>query len=102
MKVYETGHWQALNENKILHHLQAIESSHPGSKLVRLALDTFEVPGKEGPHVCIIHEPLSLSLTDIREMAGGKLPNSILKPVVHGILLALDYLHSVAHVVLTG
>lgn len=73
----------------------------PAKKLVRLALDTFEVPGVVGPHVCIVHEPLSLSLKDIRELADGALPESILKPVVSQILLAIDYLHSVAHVVHT-
>jgi len=64
-------------------------------------VDTFEIPGRAGPHVCITHEPLSLSLKDICELAGGEVPEALLKPIVLQILLALDYLHSVAHVVHT-
>jgi hypothetical protein len=67
-----------------------------------MALGSFELPGKNGPHPCIVHEPLGLSLADIRQMVGGKLPASFLKPAVYGMLIALDFLHSVAHVVHTG
>lgn len=69
---------------------------------MRLARDTFEVDGVAGPHICIVHEPLSLSLRDIRGLVGGKFPESFVKPMVVPILLALDYLHSVAGVVHTG
>ncbi len=102
LKIYETGHRQALNETKVLEHLESIKSSHPGAQLVRLALDSFEIQGKKGPHVVLIHEPLGLSLGDIRSIAGGKLPDTILKPMLQGILLGLDFLHSVGHVVHTG
>jgi serine/threonine-protein kinase SRPK3 len=102
LKIYETGHRQALNEVKVLEHLKKIKSSHPGMKLVRLALDSFEVQGRKGSHIVLIQEPLGLSLGDIRQIAGGKLPDDILKPMLVGILLGLDFLHSVAHVVHTG
>lgn len=65
-------------------------------------LDTFELEGAQGPNVCIVHKPLSLSLRDIREMADGKVPAEILKPMIYGMLLGLDYLHSEAQVVHTG
>jgi serine/threonine protein kinase len=102
IKVYETGHRQSLNEYKILQHLGTIVSSHPGSKLVRLALSSFELPGKNGPHACIVHEPLGLSMAELRERAGGKLPATLLKSMIYGVLLGLSFLHSVAHVVHTG
>lgn len=102
VKIYETGHRQSLNEFKVLEHLGAITSDHRGRRLVRLALGSFELPGNKGPHVCIVHEPLGLSLADIRQMVGGKLPGFYLKPMVYGMLFGLDFLHSVAHVVHTG
>lgn len=77
-------------------------SDHRGRGRVRSALSSFELPGKKGPHACIVHEPLGLSLADIREMVGGKLPSFYMKPMVYGMLLGLDFLHSVAHVVHTG
>lgn len=86
----------------MLQHLASVKPSHPGRNYVRLALDSFELPGKKGPHVCIVHEPLAWPLATIRQMAGGKVPESILKPAAYWILQGLDYLHSVAKVVHTG
>lgn len=90
-----------MNETSVLKYLESIETSHEGAKLVRLMLDSFEVQGRKGPHVVIVHEPLSLSLGGIRGIAGGKLPDNVLKPMILGILLGLDFLHSVGHVVHT-
>lgn len=86
----------------MLQHLAPIASDHPGRKLVRLALESFELPGKKGTHICIVHEPLGPTLAELREMAGGQLPADLLKPLVYGMLLGLDYMHAVAHVVHTG
>jgi hypothetical protein len=86
----------------VLAHLGSITSDHPGAEHVRLALGSFELPGETGPHVCIVHEPLGLTLGEIRKVAGRKLPESILKHTAYWILLGLDFLHSVAHVVHTG
>ncbi|EXF83873.1 hypothetical protein CFIO01_03896 [Colletotrichum fioriniae PJ7] len=70
LKVYETGHRQARNEEVVLRHLERLESEHPGQKLLRSIKDSFELQGKIGPHVCLIFETLGLSLADIRELAG--------------------------------
>lgn len=102
LKVYETGHRQARNEEVVLRHLERLESEHPGQKLLRSIKDSFELQGKIGPHVCLIFETLGLSLADIRELAGGKLPENLLKGLIYGLLLGIDYMHSVAHVVHTG
>jgi hypothetical protein len=97
-----TEHRQALNETKVVKHLDSIKSDHPGSKLVRKMLDTFEIDGAFGPHVCIAHKPLRPSLRSIRIMAGGEIPKDVRKPMFYGLLLGLDYLHSEARVVHTG
>lgn len=86
----------------MLRHLGSLTSEHPGQNLVRSISDSFEVEGKAGTHVCLVFETLGLSLADIRELAGGKLPENLLKGLVYGLLLGLDYLHTVAHVVHTG
>ncbi|KAF2210418.1 hypothetical protein CERZMDRAFT_113333 [Cercospora zeae-maydis SCOH1-5] len=77
LKVYTRGHRQALDEVE------------------------FELQGELGPHTCIVHSPLSLSMRDIRSMAGRQIPSTILRPMVYGLLLGLDYLHSEAHIVHT-
>ncbi|KAF6824741.1 hypothetical protein CPLU01_10690 [Colletotrichum plurivorum] len=101
LKVYESKTRQAANEVKVLRYLESLDSKHPGARLVRLAEDTFEVRGRSGSHVCLVMETLGISLADIREMAGGKVPANLLKGLIYGLLLSLDYLHSVAHVVHT-
>ena len=103
LKIYVTVHRQAQNEVRVLQHIQDVHSDdHPGSQMVRRKLDSFALPREIGPHTCIAHSPLSLTMRDIRNMAGGQIPSSILKPMMYGLLLALDYLHSEAHVVHTG
>lgn len=102
LKVYMTCYRQAANETNVLGHLNSINSSHPGSALIRKLRASFELPGETGPHVCLVHEPLGLSLAEIREIAGGKIPESMLKPMIKMLLLGLDFLHSKAHVVHTG
>lgn len=102
LKVYMTGHRQALNEAKVLERLDFAKSSHAGAVLVRRMREAFEIPGEVGPHTCLVHNPLSITLSDIRAMAGGQIPESLLKPMVYGLLLALNFLHSEADVVHTG
>lgn len=54
-----------------------------------------------GYHRCLIHDPLSLTLSDIRKLCGGKLPEEMLKTFVNYLLVALDFLHTEARVVHT-
>ncbi|TDZ49723.1 Serine/threonine-protein kinase SRPK [Colletotrichum trifolii] len=101
LKVYTTGHRQAAIENDILNHLKSISSDHPGSDVVRELKDSFQFSGKTGSHTVLVLKTLGISLADIRELAGGKVPIKLLKGLIYGILLGLDYLHSVAHVIHT-
>jgi hypothetical protein len=102
VKVYEAGHRQAENELKVLQHLASIKSRHRARPLVRLAVDSFELPGKNGPHVCIVHEPLAGSFSDLLDQWDGKFDPPFLKIMVFALLGGLHYLHSVAQVVHTG
>ncbi|KAK4182015.1 Serine/threonine-protein kinase [Podospora australis] len=102
LKIYETGHRQSLNETKVPDHLDATANpKHPGYNLLRFRLDSFELPGKVGPHVCLVHKPLSVSIEFLREMFEGKLPLNPGRPALIGMILALDYLHKVAGIVHT-
>lgn len=73
-----------------------------GNKLVRSFRDSFDISGPVGPHACLIHEPLCLSLEDLRQVAGGRLNPSLLKPLIRGVLRGLEYLHRRANIVHTG
>ncbi|KAK3317789.1 kinase-like domain-containing protein [Cercophora scortea] len=94
------------------------QPSHPGSKHVELALDSFVVHGPNGQHFCKVLEPLGPSLSGVLENAFDRRadlnePEAWLGKVLEGdtwsakvakracwqILLGLDYLHSqrIAH-----
>ncbi|KAL5347497.1 hypothetical protein ACLOAV_007809 [Pseudogymnoascus australis] len=98
LKVFVSDHRQAENEEKVYHHLSTIKTNHPGVKGIRSLRDSFQLPGKRGPHECLIHDALGLTLGEIREMSdGGKVSVDLLKPFTTCLLLALDFLHTEAH-----
>ncbi|KAK1855590.1 protein kinase [Colletotrichum chrysophilum] len=101
LKVFAVGNSQAATEEKVLRHLESVKSDHPGAKLVRLLKNTFKIAGQNGSHLCLVLETLGISLADIREMAGGRVPPTLLKGLVQGVLLGLDYLHTVANIIHT-
>lgn len=68
-----------------------------------MLLDSFEVAGPHGRHVCLVHQPLGMSLYDLKMRARGKVfSKDVLKTAVRKLLAALDYLHKEAHVIHTG
>ncbi|EFW20474.1 hypothetical protein D8B26_003151 [Coccidioides posadasii str. Silveira] len=89
-------------EVRVLDHLSNIRSNHPGSSLVRKMVDKFELTGPRGVHQCIVYEPLLTSLLHFQATLDPKsLPEDLLKGALQQLLLALDYLHSEAHVIHT-
>ncbi|OBT61314.1 hypothetical protein VE03_09523 [Pseudogymnoascus sp. 23342-1-I1] len=102
LKVFVSDHRQAENEEKVYRRLRTIKTNHPGVAGIRSLRDSFQLPGKCGPHECLIHDALGLTLGEIREMSdGGKVSIDLLKPFTTCLLVALDFLHTEAHVVHT-
>ncbi|PYI05498.1 kinase-like protein [Aspergillus sclerotiicarbonarius CBS 121057] len=104
LKVYIRGPEEEVNrEVRILKHLAAMKTAHPGRALVRTMIDEFQVPGPAwGSHQCIVYEPLLISLLHFQATLDPKsLPEDLLKGALQGLLLALDYLHSEAGVIHT-
>lgn len=64
--------------------------------------ETFQVPGRKGPHQCLIHDPLGLTAFQLQKMSGGEVQGPMLKAMIGYLLHALDFLHSEAHVVHTS
>lgn len=103
LKVFVTSHRQALNEEKVYQHLSCIKTDNACADGIRSLLDSFKLPGESGNHQCLIHEPLGLTLRDIRELSDGeKVSDDLLKPFIRYLLGALDFLHTEAKVVHTG
>jgi hypothetical protein len=105
LKVYECGSAHAEREIQVYEHLRSLKSSHTGTLLVRTVLDKFRLSSADGSsfYQCLVHPPLGMSLYELRNRGPRKVfPENLLKPTLIHILLALDFLHTEAHVVHTG
>ena len=103
LKVCERDSSQALRELEVYKHLNSMTTSHSGSLLVRTALDSFELTTSGGKYQCLVHKPLGMSMSALRNRTLlGKLPEHLLKLTLIHILHALDFLHTEAGVIHTG
>ncbi|KAB8244454.1 kinase-like protein [Aspergillus flavus] len=103
LKVFERNFAEGQRETEIYHHLNSLNIvDHAGVKLIRKALDSFQITFAEGNFECLVHPPLGMSLYDFRTQLRAKvLPEKIVKLTLVHLLLALDYLHVVAEIVHT-
>jgi non-specific serine/threonine protein kinase len=68
-----------------------------------MLLDSFDITTATGSHICMVHKPLGLRMSDFQALIpGGKLPQDILKLALKHVLLALEFLHSECHLAHTG
>ncbi|KAH7333277.1 kinase-like domain-containing protein [Rhexocercosporidium sp. MPI-PUGE-AT-0058] len=96
--VSEANSRQAAREWEVYRHLNSITTSHAGSKCVPMLLDSFNNTTDTGSHICMVHKPLGLRISDFQGLIpGGKLPQDILKFTLKHFLLALEFLHSECH-----
>jgi serine/threonine-protein kinase SRPK3 len=105
LKVFRAGYADAADEVSAFLHLEWVKrsSTHPGSLLTRSTLKTFKIRGATNRHQCLVHEPLGITLTKLlKSCPSGKFPKAWLRLVLQQILLALDFIHSEAHVIHTG
>lgn len=105
MKIFERDSGHGKREKEIYNHLAKLKSSHTGSLLVRSTRDHFEIESvdESSYHQYLVHEPLAMTLFELRNRVAGKvLLENLLKPTLIHILLALDFLHTEAGVIYTG
>ncbi|PGH34652.1 hypothetical protein GX50_02542 [[Emmonsia] crescens] len=86
---------RAGREITVYKHLDSIGSDHAGKRCLRMLLDSFEVSGPHGSHICLVHKPLGLSLQEFRSLVPeGVFNMQLLQPTLRQIFAALDYLHT--------
>ncbi|PGH11756.1 CMGC/SRPK protein kinase [Polytolypa hystricis UAMH7299] len=69
---------------------------------VERSSDNFEVSTLSGRHLCLVHPPLGVNLSNLREkMPGKEISEKLLKSTLKHLLLALDFLHTEAHIIHT-
>lgn len=90
-------------ESEIFHRINSIKSNHIGRSLIRTSTDEFEIKNEHGTYKFLVQPPMSLDLLKFQgRFPGKRLPEELLKSVVHHVLLALDFLHTEAKVIHTG
>lgn len=104
LKVLECNSPEAQREMSAYDHLNSRNvPDHAGAKLIRRALDSFQIASEKGTFGCLIHPPLGMSMHEFRtQLKARVLPESIVKLTLIHLLLALDYLHMEAGIVHTG
>jgi serine/threonine protein kinase len=79
------------------------KTPHRGRPVVRNCLDSFEVTGSIGNHLCLAYEPAREPLWIVQKrFETERFPLSMAKGYILIILAGLDYLHSECRVVHTG
>ncbi|KAE8349567.1 kinase domain protein [Aspergillus coremiiformis] len=87
-------------EEKAYEHLSSLGSSHIGSAYIRGLYDIFTIPGPCGPHQCLVHPPMHLSIHALRMRASScKVTEPLLKHILFCLLQALDFLHREGNIV---
>ena len=90
-------------ELPIYEHINTLRSEHGGSDRVRKFLESFEIEGPHGKHICLVHQPLGISLADLRELTPeGFFGLDLIKQTLRDLLGGLQFLHEEAHVIHTG
>jgi serine/threonine-protein kinase SRPK3 len=103
MKICEKDSTSSAKELAAYQHLQTITTVKPGALFLRKLHDSFKIQGLEAEHLCLVHEPLGVSLETFRTVMPAKqLPEALLKAVLEHLLQALDCLHSDAKMIHTG
>jgi hypothetical protein len=89
----------------MLHRLaqKASETDHFGVRFTRLARDVFEIEGPAGRHSCMVMEPQGNNVRALQDLLPSPmLPPVMVRSLVTGVLLALNWLHVDCNVIHTG
>lgn len=94
---------QSNSELEAYLHLDTLPSQHQGQAYVRKAYDYFELESPHRKHLCLVQEPLGVSLGDVlNRIQRGPLEAPAVRYIIRRVLKALDYLHTEANIVHTG
>ncbi|KAJ5362387.1 kinase domain protein [Penicillium brevicompactum] len=84
-----TSKENAQKELRITQSITRTSSTDEGRYFVRTLLDSFELSGPHGNHICM-------------RFQGSVLPPDVLRAVIRMVMMGLHYLHTQCHVIHTG
>ncbi|KZF26857.1 kinase domain protein [Xylona heveae TC161] len=92
----------AETELRLTEHITKANPHHVGRLFVRTLLDSFDLHGPCGTHVCMVFDPLREPLWMLkRRFQGRVLPADVLRPVSKLVIEGLNYLHSQCRIIHT-
>lgn len=84
-------------------HVSSLTSQHSGQSFIRGLLDTFTVKGPTGEHLCLVQQPMHMTIRELQyQNRSKKLTEQLLKWTLSNVLRALSFLHDEAGVIHTG
>ncbi|KAK4233681.1 Serine/threonine-protein kinase [Achaetomium macrosporum] len=107
LKIYASNQPQIAREVAALEHINSVLNAsrpvkHVGAARIRTLLDKFEIsrPKSSRTNLCLVFEPLGISLGDFRKQVyDGRMRLSLVRATVWYMLQALDFLHREAKLV---
>ncbi|KAI9803816.1 MAG: hypothetical protein M1825_001696 [Sarcosagium campestre] len=89
-------------ELPIYEEINTLQTTHEGRKHVRKMYDSFELQGPHGTHICLVHEPLGISLGELKELnSDGLFSTELARQTLRCILTGLQFLHTEVRVIHT-
>jgi hypothetical protein len=90
-------------ELPIYAHIKTLNSEHAGLESLRKLLDSFEIIGPHGNHICLVHEALGMSLEELRDRVPDReFAADLVRQTLRDVLRVLHFFREEAHVVHTG
>ena len=90
-------------ELPIYEEINDLQTTHEGRKYVRKMYDSFELQGPQGRHICLVHQPLGISLGELKELnPDGLFSSELIRQTLRCILMGLQFLHKEVRVIHTG
>ncbi|RMX89020.1 hypothetical protein D0869_01197 [Hortaea werneckii] len=86
-------------ELPIYEEIKDLQSTHEGQKYIRKKYDSFELQGPHGRHICLVHQPLGMSLGELKELTpDGLFSAELIRQTLRCILSGLQFSHKEARV----
>ncbi|KAJ9303084.1 hypothetical protein DTO271G3_458 [Paecilomyces variotii] len=102
LKIVNNYAGSAAREREVEEHISTADPSHRGRSVIRKLLDSFEVKGPGGPHLCLVYPPMREPLSMYqRRFRDRKMPLPLIKTYIRGLLTGLEYLHEKCRMVHT-
>ena len=102
LKVYVNS-YKYHREVPIYEEINILQTFHEGRKHVRKMYDSFELQGPHGTHICLVPQPLGISLGELKAFApDGLFSPELIRQTLRCILTGLQFFHNEVRVIHTG